>query len=51
MLLLDNKDRDAIVSFLEAIVVPAQTGANIMQVTALLKKLEEQPSNPETPNE
>jgi len=39
MLLLDNKDRDAIVSFLESIVVPAPVWANIIQVTGLLKGL------------
>lgn len=38
-LALQERDRDAIVTFLESIVVPANIGANIMQVTALLKNL------------
>tara|TARA_R110000868_G_scaffold178700_2_gene418518 strand:+ start:3275 stop:3433 length:159 start_codon:yes stop_codon:yes gene_type:complete len=52
MLSIQNKDRDAIVNFLENMIVPAQTGATIMQIVDLLKKLEEQviPS-PDVPNE
>lgn len=47
MLLIQEKDRDAIVSFLETIVVPAQIGASIMQVTSLLKNI---PIQEETKN-
>lgn len=50
-LLLQEKDRDAVVSFLETIVVPDQTGANIMQVTSLLRNLPIDNPAPEPPEE
>lgn len=39
MLHLQEKDRDAVVQFLQTVIVPAQTGAWIMQIVQILSSL------------
>jgi hypothetical protein len=46
---LKKEDRDSIVNFLQNVVVPAPTGASIMQIVNLLSNLPEE--KPEAPKE
>lgn len=41
MLKISKKDRDAIVSYLQSVIVPASVGANLFNIASLLSKLEE----------